>query len=312
MEGQQPDTNNLPASRIRAISRFHETSVLETPALSTGIRGRVHLHFCPKAANTEDLNDGENELMKLRKADSSRVFLTISALLFAAIALSIPARAQQRGYIAANFGATADRFGGQSRETGAVGAVDGEVIVWKTSDLTHGVDIVGGGELRWPEDGTQHATEQSVYGGFAFHFGQHLTAGIHLQIHRLVPPPSYASGPVTNGGVVFNRDHMELFETPIFVQYKFGPSSRFFARVEGTPEFSPRFHKSPDGAPPFDNPNLDHGYAVRGILGYNFGRWFVKGTYQTRYFRFETNANNPDDVYNWRTDFVTGGVGLNF
>lgn len=261
--------------------------------------------------DTEGPKDGEIELMKLRQADCSRVFLQMSVLLFAALAFSIPARAQ-RGYIAANVGASADRFGGQPRETGAVGAIDGEVIAWKTSDLTHGVDIVGGGELRWPEDASNHASEQSVYGGFAFHFGRHLTAGVHIQIHRLVPPPSYASGPVTNGGVVFNRDHMDLFETPIFLQYKFGPSNRAFARVEGTPEFSPRFHNSPNGAPPFDHPNLDHGYAVRGILGYNFGRWFVKGTYQTRYFRFETNANNPDEVYNWRTDFVTGGIGLNF
>ncbi|HTW59666.1 MAG TPA: hypothetical protein VMD99_16175 [Terriglobales bacterium] len=249
--------------------------------------------------------------MNLCKPGRVRPHLYLLAASFALILSAVPVHAQ-RATISANVGETSDRFGGQARETGAVGAVDGEVVAFQSSDRNHGADIVAGGELRWPEDASNHASEQSIYGGFAFHFGQHLTAGVHLQIHRLVPPPSYAAGPVTDGGVVFNRDHMEVFETPGFIQYKFGPSNHIFARVEGTPEFSPRFHPSPSGAEPFDHPNLDHGYAIRGIVGYNFGKWFVKGTYQTRYFRFETNANNPDDVYNWRSDFVTGGVGFNF
>jgi len=237
----------------------------------------------------------------------------LRAILFSSIlALAALPAYSQRLNIAANVGETFDRFAGQPRETGAVGAIDGEVLVFKSADREHGADIIAGGELRWPEDASNHASEQSIYGGFAFHFGQHLTAGVHIQIHRLVPPPSLASGVVTNGGQVFNRDHMEFLETPGFIQYKFGPSNRAFARVEGGPEFSPRFHPSPAGAEPFLHPNFDHGYAIRGVVGYNFGKWFVKGTYQTRYLRFETNANNPDEVYNWRSDFVTGGVGYTF
>jgi hypothetical protein len=254
-------------------------------------------------------NHGENSLIKLCARRSLRwllrglsIFLPV---IFAFFLASLPAYSQ-RGDIAANFGETTDRLGGQPRETGAIGALDGEFIVWKSVDREHGADILAGGELRWPEDASNHASEQSIYGGFAFHFGQHLSAGIHIQIHRLVPPPEFVNG------LFFNRDHMELLETPGFVQYKFLPSNRAFARIEGAPEFSPRLHPSSAGAPPFINPNFDHGYAIRGVLGYSFGRWFVKGTYQTRYLRFQTNFNNPDDVYNWRSDFVTGGIGVNF
>jgi hypothetical protein len=251
--------------------------------------------------------DGEISLIKLGNSDSVRAFLLFLAALVLSALAALPASAQ-RVNIGADVGETADRFGGQPRVTGAVGAIDGEAIVWKSADREHGADIVAGGELRWPEDASNHASEQSIYGGFAFHFGPRLTAGIHLQLHRLVLPPTFGGYPV----MVFNRDRMEVLEPNGFVQYKFGPSNRYFIRAEATPEFSPRFHPSPSGAPPFLHPNLDHGYAIRGVLGYNFGKWYVKGTYQTRYFRFETNFNNPDEVYNWRSDFVTGGVGFNF
>jgi hypothetical protein len=248
--------------------------------------------------------------MKLRLTRPFHTFLLVAAVLGALFA-SLPADAQ-RGTIGIDFGETTDHFGGQPSVTGAIGGFDGEIIVVKSSDRQRGADIVAGGEARWPEDASNHASEQALYGGFAFHFGEHLSAGIHVQIRRLVPPPSFAGGSVTNGGVVFNRDHMELLETQGFVQYKFGPDDRAFARIEGAPEFSPRFHASPNGAVPFDHPNFDHGYAIRGVVGYNFGRWYVKGTYQLRYLKFETNFNNPDDVYNWRNTFVTGGVGFNF
>jgi hypothetical protein len=262
-----------------------------------------------QSANSREL-DGETELITFRLTRSFHIFLLVAAVVGALFA-SLPAYAQH-GTIGVDFGETTDHFGGQSSVTGAIGGIDGEVIVWKSPDRQHGADIVAGGEVRWPEDASNHASEQAIYGGFAFHFGEHLSAGIHVQIRRLVPPPSYASGLVTNGGVVFNRDHMELLETQGFVQYKFGPDNRAFARIEGAPEFSPRFHPSPNGAEPFLKPNFDHGYAIRGTVGYNFGRWYVKGTYQLRYLKFETNFNNPDDVYNWRNTFVTGGVGFNF
>jgi hypothetical protein len=246
--------------------------------------------------------------MKLCQTHPLRAFLFIFAASFALALAAIPAYSQ-RVSVSANVGETSDRFGGQPRVTGADGALDGEVLILKSSDRDHGADIVAGGELRWPEDASNHASEQAFYGGFAFHFGKGLTAGVHVQIRRLVPPPSFG---VTSPGLVFNRDKMEFVEIPGFIEYKFLPSRRAFARVEGASEFSPRFHTSSSGAPPFLHPNFDHGYALRGIVGYNFGRWYVQGTYQTRYLRFQSNANNPDQVYNWRSDFVTGGVGVRF
>jgi hypothetical protein len=257
--------------------------------------------------NDQETHDGEISLMKLGQPYPLRAFLFFFAALFVFALALLPASAQ-RVSVGADVGEISDRFGGQPRVTGAVGAIDGEVIAWQSADRDHGADIVAGGELRWPEDASNHASEQSIYGGFGFHLGPRLTAGIHIQIHRLVPPPTFGGNPV----MVFNRDRMEVLEPNGFVQYKFGPSNRYFIRAEATPEFSPRFHPSPSGAPPFEHPNLDHGYAIRGVLGYNFGKWYVKGTYQTRYFRFQTNFNNPDEVYNWRSDFVTGGVGFNF
>jgi hypothetical protein len=250
-------------------------------------------------------------LIKFCSFRPARAFSFLSAAIFVLALASIPAYCQ-RGTIGIDVGNVADRFAGQPSVSGAIGAIDGEVIAYKSPDRDHGADIIAGGELRWPEDASNHASEQSIYGGFAFHFGDHLSAGVHIQIHRLVPPPSFAGEVVTNGGQVFNRDRMVFLELPGFVQYKFGPANRAYARIEGCPEFSPRYHPSPSGAPPFLHPNFDHGYAIRGVVGYSFGRWYVKGTYQTRYLRFETNFNNPDDVYNWRSDFITGGVGFNF
>ncbi len=243
--------------------------------------------------------------MKLCKTGLVRASSFFFTAIFVASLAALPAFAQ-RGTIAINGGETADRFGGQSRSTGAVAALDGELLVYKSSDRDRGADIAIGGEVRFPQDSNNHASEQAIFGGPAFHFGKHFSAGVHVQIHRLVLPPSFG------GGQVFNRDRLEMVEVPGFLQYKFGPDNHFFVRAEGGPEFTPHFKNPPSGAEPFVHPQLDHGYFVRGTLGYNFGRWFVKGTVQTRYFKFNPNVGNPDQVYNWRSDFVTAGVGLNF
>jgi len=63
---------------------------------------------------------------------------------------------------------------------------------------------------------------------------------------------------------------------------------------------------------PLPNPKFDHGYFVRGSLGYNFGKWYAKATYETRYFKFADNQNNPSGLYNWRTNLITGGLGFVF
>lgn len=243
--------------------------------------------------------------MKHCKTDLVRAFSFFLAAIFFASLAALPAFSQ-RGDIAINGGETADHFGGQSRSTGADVALDGEVLVFKSADRDRGADVVFGGEVRFPQDTNNHASEQAIYAGPLFHFGKHFSAGIHVQVHRLALPPEFS------GGLVFNRDRFELLEIPGFLEYKFGPDNHFFVRAEGGNEFSPHFKNPPSGPEPFAHPQLDHGYSVRGTLGYNFGKWFVKGTVQTRYFKFNPNVGNPDNVYNWRSDFVTAGVGLNF
>ena len=82
--------------------------------------------------------------------------------------------------------------------------------------------------------------------------------------------------------------------------------------AQGGPEFSPRFRTHGGTNLVLPHPNLDHGYFLRGSLGYTFGKWFAQGTYQTRYFKFEANQNNPSNLYNWKSNMITGGVGLIF
>jgi hypothetical protein len=61
------------------------------------------------------------------------------------------------------------------------------------------------------------------------------------------------------------------------------------------------------------HPSFDHGYTFRGSVGYTFGKWwYVKGSYETRYFKFADNLGNPSSLYNWKSNLITGGVGLRF
>jgi hypothetical protein len=109
----------------------------------------------------------------------------------------------------------------------------------------------------------------------------------------------------------FVRDKMELLELPLFVRYNLGSAQRAFIQVQGAPEFTPRF-RSNGSTLQLPNPNFDHGYFIRGSVGYTFGKWYAKATYETRYFKFLSNPNNPSDLYNWRSNLITGGVGLVF
>lgn len=248
--------------------------------------------------------------MQLRQTATSHINpFRACRVSFAAFLLSfliaVPSQAQRANF-SLDAGEAADRFGGGTRSTDVVGVLDGEVIFYKSPDRDRGADVVVGGELRFPKDTNNHASEQAIYAGPAFHFGKNLSAGVHIQFRRIVLPPEFGVGQV------FNRDHMELIELPPFIQYNFLSSRRAFLRAEGGVEFSPRFHNSPAGAEPFPHPQLEHGYMVRATLGYSFGKWYVKATGQTRYFKFNPNIGNPDQLYNWRSDFVTGGVGITF
>jgi hypothetical protein len=219
---------------------------------------------------------------------------------------ALPAVAQQRGNIGIDAGEVSDRFANLSRSTDPMGDVHGEVIILRSNPKENWPDVLAGGEIRFPSDTNHHATELSIYGGLQFHATPSFTAGFHVQVHKLYVPPSNFQGQV------FNRDNMELLELPLFLQYKFGSGKHVFVRAEGAPEFRPRFKVPSKVTNPPINPNFDHGYFVRGTLGYDFGKWYAKASYESRYFKFGQSVGNPGGLNNWRSDFVTGGIGLNF
>jgi hypothetical protein len=129
---------------------------------------------------------------------------------------------------------------------------------------------------------------------------------VHAQIRKIVLPPANVDNQV------FARDSLRLLELPIVIKYKFGPAKKAFVEAQGAPEFSPHFRHSSASLVSLPNPNLDHGYFVRGTVGYTFGNWYAKGTYETRYFKFIENAGNPSSLYNWKSNLISGGIGVSF
>ena len=212
----------------------------------------------------------------------------------------------QNGTIGIDFGEASDKFGSLNRTTAALVDVTGKVIVLHGNQKEGFPNVVAGGEARFPSDTTNHVTEFAVFGGLEFRATQAFTAGFHVQVRKILMPSS------TVQGQLFNRENLELLEVPLFLEYKFGKARHVFVQAEGAPEFRPRFRASKAGPSPLPNPSLDHAYFLRGSLGYNFGKWYAKGTYQTRYFKFGSAFGNPSGLYNWRSDFATVGVGLNF
>ena len=219
----------------------------------------------------------------------------------------VPAYGQgQRGNLGIDFGQTSDKFGALSRSTAGVGDVNGLLVVRQGKEKDGSPSIVAGGDVRFPSDTRNHANEFALFGGVMFRFNKSFSAGFHVQVHKLLVPPS------TVDNQVFNRNNMELLELPIVLEYKFGPNKHFFLQAQGAPEFRPRWRSSASGASPLPNPAFDHAYFVRGSLGYNFGKWYARGTYETRYFKFTPGPGNPSNFYNWSTNMATAGVGLAF
>ena len=211
----------------------------------------------------------------------------------------------QRGTFGIDVGQTSDKFAGLSSVNGLVFGIDGQLTVIKGNQKQGGPSIVAGGEVRLPTDTANHAREYAVFGGPEFH-AHNFTFGVHAQIRKIVLPTA------TVDNQVFARNSMELLELPIVLKYTFGPDKKAFIQAQGAPEFSPRFHRSSASLVPLPNPNLDHGYFVRGSVGYNFGKWYAKATYENRYFKFTENAGNPTNLYNWRTNLISGGIGFSF
>jgi hypothetical protein len=216
---------------------------------------------------------------------------------------SVPAYCQ-RGTFGVDGGTTSDTFGGLPTSTTGVVDINGEVAVFKFNPKTERPSVVAGGDIRLPADGSNHAKEFALYGGVHFQF-RNLIFGVDGRFSKNYLPVALVDNQF------FARDKMELFELPIVLRYKFGPSKRAFVEAKGAPEFTPRFLSS-GAALQLPHPNFDHGYFIKGSVGYVFGNWYVKGTYENRYFKFLSNPNNPSDLYNWRTNMITGGVGFAF
>jgi hypothetical protein len=228
--------------------------------------------------------------------------LVRTALFLPFLLAAIPAFSQ-RGTLGIDAGVTSDKYGDQPQTTAPDFGLNGKFNLLQAKD--GGPNIVVGAELRVPSDTSNHAHEYAIFGGPIFPWGN-LSLGFNVGIRKIIQP--HAQLP----GLILDRYDLELLETPVVLKYKFGPDKRAFVEAQGEPEFTPHFKSSLKSLSGVPHPNFDHGYTIRGSLGYSLGKWYVKGTYETRYFKFLSNGNNPADIYNWRSNSITGGVGLNF
>lgn len=222
---------------------------------------------------------------------------------------AISAYGQQRINLGVDAGATSDQFGSQSTVTGPVVNLNAQGIILFANKKNGGPDVLAGGEAILPTDTGNHAKEYNVYGGLRWHTGN-LTFGFDGGIRKIYPPTAFIDNQY------YDRDTMELLEIPGTIRYNFWREKRAYVQIQGAPEFGPRL-KVPASSSLFTNPvlykpNFDHAYFIRPSIGYNFGKWYACATYENRFFRFQNNANNPEGLYNWKTNAITGGVGVSF
>ena len=214
---------------------------------------------------------------------------------------SVPAYCQ-RGTLGIDIGQTSDKFAALSSVNGLVVGIDGQLTVLRKQN---GPSVVAGGEIRVPNDTGNHAREYALFGGPRFQV-RDLSVGFNVQVRKIVLPTANVNNQI------FARDSMELLEIPLVLKYNFGPEKRAFIEVQGAPEFDPRFHRPSSTQVILPNPRLDHGYFVRGSAGYTFGKWYAKATYESRYFKFVPDPGNPSNLYNWKSNLISGGVGFSF
>ncbi len=216
---------------------------------------------------------------------------------------SIPAVSQST--LGVDVGQTTDKYGSLNSTSALEAILDGRFTILHGSGKEGAPNLVVGGEIRYPEDTSAHPRELAAFGGPEFQF-TNFTIGFHGQIRKIYQPSSEVDG------LTFVRNNLLFFELPVVAQYKFGPGHRAFIRAEGIWGFNPRYSKTNNGTATFINPKLDHGYTIRGSVGYNLQHWYVKASYETRYFKFAQNGGNPEGLDNWRSDQITGGVGFIF
>jgi hypothetical protein len=238
--------------------------------------------------------------MKPGKADLVRTCLFLLFLL-----ATVPAYCQ-RGNLDLNLGQTSDQFGAIAPVTGVVLDINGEVTIIKPSQKKGTPAVVGGGEVRVPDDTNNHSKEFALYGGVAWAV-HNFSIGFDGEVRRIYMPRAFLDGQI------LNRSNLQTLEVPIVIKYKFGPDKHAFFEIKGAPEFTPHYRHSKLSTVSLPNPSFDHGYMLRGSVGYNFGKWwYVQGSYETRYFKFQSNLGNPSDLYNWKSNLITGGVGVRF
>jgi hypothetical protein len=213
---------------------------------------------------------------------------------------------ESRGYLGVDFGAIRDHFGPLPAATTGVGEINGEYAIYQGEARQQSPDIYLGGQVRLPTGTAQHANEFAGFVGPMFHFTDRFMAGFHVQVRRIDLPNSVYDNQT------FIRNNMLLLELPLVLNYKFGADKNYFVEAQIVPEFHPHFSKSSSGPSPYPHPSLDHGYTLRGIVGRNFGSWYVRGAYETRFFKFSPTLGNPYNLYSWRSDTATVGVGLSF
>ncbi len=218
----------------------------------------------------------------------------------------VPGYCQERGKFGAILGQSSDRFDSLPSVNGLVVGIDGQFAVIKGGGKTNRPSIVGGGEIRLPDDTRNHAREYAFFGGPRFH-ARDLLIGFNAQLRQINLPTANVDNQF------FARDRMRLFELPLVLQYKFGPEKRAWIEAQGAPEFTPHWHRTTANQVTLPNPRLDHGYFIRGTVGYTFAKfYYVKGMYENRYFKFVPDLGNPHNLYNWKTNFISGGIGVVF
>ena len=234
---------------------------------------------------------------------SCKSILVRTAIFLLFLLATFPAYGQ-RATVGINVGASSDQFGTLPQVTAADLGLDGQFILFP-ANKDGSPNIVVGGELRAPADTSDHATEFAIFAGPHFPV-RNFTFGFNVQIRKILMPHAEVSG------TVLDRFNMELLEIPVVLKYKFGPAKRAYIEAQGQPEFTPRFKAHGPSLSGVPYPNFDYGYTVRGTVGYVVGKWYVKGSYENRIFKFVDNANNRYDIYNWRSNNLTGGIGLIF
>lgn len=216
---------------------------------------------------------------------------------------SIPAYCQ-RGSFGIDVGQTSDKFGALTSVNGLEFGADGQLTILKANQKSGRPAIVAGGEIRLPTDTANHAKEYSVFGGPRFNI-RDLSIGFNVQVHRIILPTENADNQF------FSRYTLNILETPLVVKYNFGSEKRAFIELQGAPEYTPHYKRS-SASITLPHPNFSYGYAVRGSVGYRFGIWYAKVNYETRYFKFNNDPENPNGLYNWKSNLISGGVGFSF